>query len=663
MGNTVVRHELVLEDRITGALTGVAAAAVKTKKALDDTATSGKALARSDIELTQAEKEMAAKIIGTNAALEAKAKALGLSTSETRLVEAATKRMSTTQALATGEVSKNGAAMASLRQTLRYLPQQFGDVVQSVAAGQPVWRALSTQVVDVGFQFGNVAAQMDMTAGVGARVLAMAGPLAVAIASVVTAVAVAANKFDAATESLDRYEKTLTNVDQASRSAAMSQNVLRLATGDVAGFVGDLQLQTALLNGEISNADMAAGQLGGKLADTLRPRLLEAGKAVAEVEVQITALRDAINSGSLDVSERVAAEGQLAALRESRQALTDNLDAIKALKTDGVDAIGAYTDAMERAAQAGEKAGKAGADVADAAERLARAQGFTQASRFGMGQTQAMSGMQASDLGFTSSQVTDLFKGAFRAAMADPIAKENAAGLWKEAIERGMTMTQALEGAAAGVGALTDPLSALGASGPQGAAAAAILSTLEDIGREGSDAIVARLEAQTEAIVNGIVELPSLLGKLMDDLPYKIGQAVAEALRSLNPFENKGNGIGGFAERMLNRFSMGLYGVGKGALGLPGVGEGFAVGDSRYISRSGLALVHEGERVVRSNGRGSPSTERMSRQGMAPSWGPPVVIQAAAVSPDVLSGLSDVITAGLDPNGWGRGTRQVFGGA
>ena len=42
--------------------------------------------------------------------------------------------------------------------------------------------------------------------------------------------------------------------------------------------------------------------------------------------------------------------------------------------------------------------------------------------------------------------------------------------------------------------------------------------------------------------------------------------------------------------------------------------------------------------------------------------GPPVIIQAAAVAPDVLSGLSDVVSAAYNPDGWGRGTRAVFGG-
>ena len=108
---------------------------------------------------------------------------------------------------------------------------------------------------------------------------------------------------------------------------------------------------------------------------------------------------------------------------------------------------------------------------------------------------------------------------------------------------------------------------------------------------------------------------------------------------------------------------MGTYGVAKGLVGGKPVGEGFAVGDQRFVSRTGMHLLHEGETVMRSNG-GMSNASRAALGGMGggQGFGRPVVIQAAAVSPDVLAGLGDVLGEAMNPSGWGRGRRTVFGG-
>lgn len=216
------------------------------------------------------------------------------------------------------------------------------------------------------------------------------------------------------------------------------------------------------------------------------------------------------------------------------------------------------------------------------------------------------------------------------------------------------------------IGAVLDPLSALSMAGPYGAAIGESLKALEQIGAMGTEAIVEQLRATSENIIKGIAMLPELQAAILNELPYAIGQALAETIKDALSFGmgEGGQGFGSYLEKGLNLFTVGAYGLIKGLAGGAPVGEGYAVGDQRFVSKTGMQLLHEGETVVRSNGGMSASSRAamgaMGGGGMG--FGRPVVIQAAAVSPDVLAGLSDVLGEAMNPSGWGRGRRTVFGG-
>jgi hypothetical protein len=316
----------------------------------------------------------------------------------------------------------------------------------------------------------------------------------------------------------------------------------------------------------------------------------------------------------------------------------------------GGGGTGSYVGAMTAATKATEALATA-QEAFDPAERL-RQLGFLSAS----------AGPSSADFGFEAGDADRLFRDSLKGALTNTDTIGAAESLFSKAME-GLSgaASGALGGFNVAANAVLNPLSALSAAGPQGAAIAQALGALETIGRMGTDAIVQRLEDLGVNIIKGVAMLPELINRVLTELPYTLGQAVAEAIKNAMTLGGSDTSFGGKLEKLLNRFTMGGYGFVKGLAGGSAVGEGFAVGDAKYVNRTGLHLVHQGEQIRRSNGgQSSTAMHRMGSQGGG--YGPPIIIQTAAVSPDVLGGLADSIGSSFDPGGYGRGTRPVYGG-
>lgn len=337
------------------------------------------------VKVTDAEKAYAAKIIGTNAALKLRAKALGITTAEVqkydremkaaietekrmaaqtvslsglspRAALAKSKPVAVTSAAAgtgTGGASTGGIegttrsvqkltdAQQQLRQVTRNLGYQVGDVVNTIAAGGNPMNALAVQALDVAFQFN--------LATVAAKAFALAtGPVGLGVAAVVAATAVAANQIDAAREPLVRYQEVLDDTAASARSLARAQAALGGAQTSVANIIGELQFKAAKLRGELTDGDEAAGEYGNRIADELRPRLLAAGKAVAENQVRIQTLNEAIRSGALDAKEMAAAQLQLEEASKAQGGLNADLAEVKNLAAQGREAINEYAGELDR---------------------------------------------------------------------------------------------------------------------------------------------------------------------------------------------------------------------------------------------------------------------------------------------------------------------------
>jgi hypothetical protein len=279
------------------------------------------------------------------------------------------------------------AIRASQRKTTKALDSEIKKLGDKAGDTDSILKALGGAIglispeaeralIGIGDLSGGVEAVTKSSTHLGLTLKAVwsvAAPFTVALAALGTAALVVANRADEASEGLDRYKKVISDTDAETRSLVSSQSALKLATGDVAGFIGDLEIQTALLNGEIEDADLKAGALGGTLADKLAPSLLAAGKAVAENEARIRDLRDSLASGSLGMDDLAKANKELTEALTTQPELEENLRAIKALGADGSDAINEFVKALRKKDEAEKKGKKSTADFTEALEKEASA--------------------------------------------------------------------------------------------------------------------------------------------------------------------------------------------------------------------------------------------------------------------------------------------------
>ena len=284
------------------------------------------------------------------------------------------KKAAAATAPATDGAKKYGTALVGVGKSsagasvgVQALAQQLPDVLSQMQTGTPIFTIFSQQGLQVAQQMG--LAQKAM-AGVGAA----AGPLAIAIAAVTTVAVVVANSIDEARDSTRLWREEMDRADASAQSLTTSSQALKSGTADVAGFIGELQLKTALLNGEIQQADVVAGELGGKLADELNPKLRSAGRAVGENENRIQKLNAALRSGKLGTEAYATAQAQLTEAKSIQPGLEENLAGLKEEYAQGRLAINAYTTALQNKADADSDTKDATADVTLGARLAAEAQ-------------------------------------------------------------------------------------------------------------------------------------------------------------------------------------------------------------------------------------------------------------------------------------------------
>ena len=264
-------------------------------------------------------------------------------------------------------VTAAGKSSAGASVGVQALAQQFPDVLSQMQSGTPIFTIFSQQGLQVAQQMG--LAQKAMAGVAGA-----AGPLAVAIAAVTTVALVVANSVHEARDATKLFREEMDRADASAQSLSSSVLALSSGTDDVAGFIGALQLKTALLNGDIQQSDILAGDLGGKLADELNPELRAAGMAVGENANRIQKLNGALRSGTLDVDGYADAQAQLTEAKATQPELEANLAALKEEYATGREAINAYTIAVQNKANADAGAKDDTKDATLAARQYAEAQ-------------------------------------------------------------------------------------------------------------------------------------------------------------------------------------------------------------------------------------------------------------------------------------------------
>lgn len=525
-------------------------------------------------------------------------------------------------------VNKLSNDSVGLRQVTRNLGYQIGDVVQTIQAGGNAWQALAVQATDIAFQF-------DLAAVASKAWTVAASPLGLALAGVAATMAVVGNQISATNDRLSTHIGQLDKAVEATERLARSQAALSVGSTDVAGFVGDLEIQVALLRGEIDEADVTAGKLGSGLADKLRPQILAVSQAATENAVQIERLNRALSETGLGAERRAEAVTALVAAESKQKELAANLEQLQGLYSRGRVAIDEYTDALTAQAAAEAAASGSGKALAEVMrdntdKRMALVRGAA-ASEFGRGIMGGIS--KPSDFGFDMPQLAKMFSDAFEAAMSRPFNGQSRGA---------MRMGRAAEATNAALGAVLDPLSALSGMGPQGAALAQTLTLLEAVGREGNDKIVRRLEDLSSNVVQGVAQMPELFLMLIDRLPEAIGRSVAQAIAGLfdkDPGEILKLGL----NAQLNILTGGLWGVGKG-----------------IAREAGADLPDWMDTGGGSNAR--TASAMLRRPAMGFQGGGHTTIVNGFVSPHVLNDVAAQAEIDYSPWGVGRGRRSTFGG-
>lgn len=210
---------------------------------------------------------------------------------------------------------------------------------------------------------GAVKAARLASVSLGAIGLAAAG--IAAVAAVIYTVWTATEETRAKTA---EWEAALKDVTTQTKTLASAQRALAGAGDDVAGFIGNLQIQTAVLRGEIDETDVKLGEMGSTLSDKLRPQLDEARKAYQEQGTQIYKLNEAIQSGTLSAGERVQTEIALNKAISNQDAIKGKIKAIKDLQVTGNEQINQYGLALRESAAKEEAAKEATKDRAAASK-------------------------------------------------------------------------------------------------------------------------------------------------------------------------------------------------------------------------------------------------------------------------------------------------------
>lgn len=240
-------------------------------------------------------------------------------------------------------------ATGQMQQGLQAVAQQMPDVVSQLSSGTDAMTVFTQQGLQVVQQTG--LAQRAIAAMSGAAI-----PATAAVGALATAAIIAANKFDEARDATRLYREALEETNIAATQLVASQLALAAGSDDVSGFVADLEIKTALLNGQLDNVYVTAGQLGNRLSDELEPSIRAAGMAIAENENQQQKLSEAIKSGTLGFDDYTHAVKQLEELKGARPELEQNLAALKDEAQRGREAINRYTNAQLQKADADEEA-------------------------------------------------------------------------------------------------------------------------------------------------------------------------------------------------------------------------------------------------------------------------------------------------------------------
>ena len=285
------------------------------------------------------------------------------------------------------EIARTRTEMDRLTASARESGREMGSVTRSIGrAARGVGRLSS--VIDVLSPGLGESAKAASQLGYGLNVaeiglglfskgsvtaLAALSGIAVAAAAATTAYSVWANATHDARLEQERLDAAVRDTAASMTALNSAAKAMGQVQSTTSGLIGDLQIQTALLRGEISQADVAAGKLGSTLADDTRASVLALGQALEGTKARTELLIRAVNADGVSAAEATAIGAQIQASKAAEEAIGAQLDAAKRLQDEGRAAIDAYTQAIRDKEQADKDAAAAAKRAADQDRAAARA--------------------------------------------------------------------------------------------------------------------------------------------------------------------------------------------------------------------------------------------------------------------------------------------------
>jgi methyl-accepting chemotaxis protein len=338
----------------------------------------------------------------------------------------------------------------------------------------------------------------------------IAGPVAAAgLGSLAITIGAVYEATRPAREEMQRYRDAIDIADDSTQRLITSQQALQLAVDGVAGFIGNLQIQTALLNDEITAGDAAAGRLGSQLADQLAPRFDELNEQLTTARGALAELEEGISSGRLRGRRLREASDAASDLRNEINDLTLQIGELEREQGQASDAINAYANALDAA---NESTDTIKTTVRETKEEIREL-------------SDVLDELDLTTLGAVTGQATPggTGEGPFvlqdLSGQVDALAEGDAAQIAAQRQQR-------LGAVSTGLGAVANPASALGLLGPAGG----ILQGLSAIGGLGAEGVGNQLDELLESITGGVAALPEIL---VDVIPAFIAALVTELPRAL----------------------------------------------------------------------------------------------------------------------------------
>lgn len=366
--------------RYTADTSGFVAASQRAEEAVESVGeaaqSSSSQATKAIVTLTDAEKRLAAQIVGAEAAMKAKAAATGLTVTQLRAVEKASTaaaKAATTNARSTDIATTATTALAAKVPTVSKVVEDADAAMRRASYGGKVFRAQLADIAttaSMGISPLTILAQQGpdlvhaMEAGGGAAatfkaafggltsVLMAAAPIVAAVtvaaAALGTAYVVLRNNTEDADSAQGLLAARMSGLQHVADSAKSAIADLAATTKRFYESVTETEYQAAEATGVLTAEEVAQAKAIQALRAQIEPQIKAQETLKAALVAQNEVLRQNLASNRLSEEERKKAKAQIDANRRGLTDLNEELDTERAKLQEGIDNIAKTTGARQR---------------------------------------------------------------------------------------------------------------------------------------------------------------------------------------------------------------------------------------------------------------------------------------------------------------------------